>query len=302
MSPDSLPDVRSLLSDLSTWYPRLPLQQAAPLTGPTAECEALLYGKTGYADETLFLYGYDVGGREHCFLYDTPWDEVHRALGGGGPAEWYDGLKLPRSFRVRYSAVEPFRHEIIDPLLKQMMKRPLRRLGTRHAVPHPLTARAEEVLRDIEHWDERLFFLRRGRYLESAGEGRATGWTPATAVFGGLVGNESISYAHYRFTAGGTEYVFAVKPPPPNSRMIPEGYSPQASRKERRAHLAGARRQEQAFRSLASGQTLRVRFNPRDPGEHSLELPPLREGEAAPGIDPSTTAYQLEPVVLPSSR
>ncbi|HYH96413.1 hypothetical protein [Hyalangium sp.] len=32
------------------------LQKAAPLEGRTAECEAVLYGELGYADETLFLY------------------------------------------------------------------------------------------------------------------------------------------------------------------------------------------------------------------------------------------------------
>jgi hypothetical protein len=272
------------------------------LAGPTAECEALLYGKTGFADETLFLYGYCVGAREHCFLYDTPWDELHRALGGGSPAEWYDGLEMPRAFRVRYSVSDPTKHEILDPLLKEMMKRPVRPLGTRPGGPHLLTARAEEVLRDIESWDGRLHYLRHGRYLVPANDPRAAGWTPAMAVFGGLVGSGSVTYAHYRYSVGETGYVFAVKPSPPISEMTPSDHSPGTSRKERRAHLAAARRQEQAFRSLVSGQQVRVRFNPQDPGEHSFELPPLQEGEHPPIVDPLCVAYQLEPIRPPSLR
>lgn len=302
MPPAPLPDVRTLLSGLSTWLYRLPVQKAEPLAGPTAEVEAILYGRTGFADETLFLYGYCVGASEHCFLYDTPWDEVHRALGGGTPAEWYDGLSMPRAFRVRYSALEPSKHEILDPLLKEMMNRPIRPLGTRPGSTQLLTAPAKEVLRDIEHWDQRLRFLRVGRFLVPADDPKASSWTPVTAVFGGIVGSGSTSYAHYRYSASGTEYVFAVKPAPPISEMTPSDYSPGSSRKERRAHLAAARRQEQAFRSLVSGQEVRIRFNPQTPAEHSLELPPLQEGERPPTVDQLSVVYQLEPVELPSIK
>ncbi len=296
--PPPLPDdPRTILADLPTWHPWLPKQQAVPLVGLTGEAEAILYGKTGYADETLFLYGYTVGEHEHCFLYDTPWDEVHRAY-GKGPAEWYDGLETPRLFRVRYSASDPRQHEIIDPLLKAMMERPLHRLGTRPAVAHPLTARADEILRHIDRWDERLQYLRPGSYLEPANDPRTEGWTPVTARFGGIVGEGDAVYAHYRFPVEGTEYVFAVKLT--RSEMTPNDHAPQSSRKERRAHLKSERRREQSLQSLASGQEVRVRFNPRNPAHHTLELPPLREGEPPPVLGQATTAYQLEPFV-PSS-
>lgn len=297
MATPDLPDVRTLLSDLPTWLYRLPVQRAAPLEGRGVECDAVLYGVLGYADETLFLYGYCVGELEHCFLYDTPWDETHRALGGGEPAEWYDGLEMPRSFRMRYSVEEPTRHEILDSRLKAMMERPLRSLGTRYAVPHLLTARAADVLRDIHLWDERIRYLRRGRYLVPDRDREVAGWTPAVARFGGLVGSGSATYAHYRYAVDGTEYVFAVKAQPPRSRMTPSDHAPQTSRKERRAHLAIARRQEQGFRTLQGGQELHVRFNPRDPGEHTLGAPLLPEGADPLELDPSTVVYQLEPVV-----
>lgn len=302
MPPAPLPDVRTLLSDLSTWLYRLPVQSAAPLAGPTVECEALLYGETGFADETLFLYGYCEGAREHCFLYDTPWDELHRALGGGAPAEWYDGLETPRTFRVRYSVSEPTKHEILDPLLKQMMARPIRYLGTRPGGPHLLTTRAEEVLRDIDTWDDRLRYLRQGRYVVAVDDPRAVDWTPVMAVFGGIVGSGSTAYAHYRYPVGDTGYVFAVKPTPPISEMTPSDHAPGTSRKERRAHLAEARRQEQALRSLVIGQDVRVRFNPQAPAEHSLELPPLPGEERPPRMDPFCVVYQLEPLALPSRK
>ncbi len=292
--PPPLPDPRTILADISTWHMWLPKQYAVPLVGPTGEADAILYGRTGYADETLFLYGYTVGEHEHCFLYDTPWDETHRAY-GNGPSEWYDGLEMPRPFRVRYSVSEPERHEIVDPLLKEMMKRPLHRIGTRPAVAHPLTARADEVLLHIDRWDERLPYLRPGSYLEPANGPRAAGWTPVTARFGGIVGRGDAVYAHYRFPVDGTEYVFAVKLE--RSEMTPSDYAPQSSRKERRAHLKSERRQDQAIRSLESGQELRVRFSPNDPKQHTLELPPLRDGEPPPVLGGSTTAYQLEPLV-----
>ena len=297
-----MPDVRTLLSELRTWHSRLPVQQAAPVQGLAATCEALLYGELGYADETLFLYGYSVGEDEHCFLYDTPWDEVHRALGGGHPPEWYDGLEMPRSFQVRYAVAEPRRHEILDPLLREMMQRPLRYVGTRPAVPHLLTAGAEALLRDIQEWDERLRFLRRGYTLLAADEPRAEGWTQAVARFGGLVGSGSATYAHYRYAAAGTNYVFAVKCQPPLARMTPSSHAPMNSRKERRAHLALARRQEQGFRLLSPGEELQVRFNPVDPGEHALG-PILRSVGPEPlELSSSVVAFQLEPVRLPRSR
>lgn len=301
MPTERFPEVRTLLREIGTWQFRLPEQGWERLTGAVGESEGVLYGRTGYADETLYIYGYGVGEQEHCFVYDTPWDETHRALGGSTTVEWYDGVKTPRAFRVRYSVAEPWRHVVVDPLLKQMMRRPVRRLGTRPAVRNPLTAGAEEVLAGIEGWAERLNFLRRVRYIRSMVEAQGAGWTPAMAVFGGLVGAGEDTYAHYRYKAGETQYVFAVQPRAPGAEMTPEAYSPQASRQERRAHLGGARKQEQAFRALASGELLRVRFNPGDPGEHALELPPLRPGEAPPVIDPITQVYQLEPLTQPSS-
>ncbi|WP_163998479.1 DUF3592 domain-containing protein [Pyxidicoccus caerfyrddinensis] len=302
MSAELPSEVRTRLSQLTTWHFRLPVHHFAPLTGRTVEAEALLYGELGYADETLFLYGYCVGADEYCFLYDTPWDEVHRALNGASPNEWYDGLVMPRAFRVRYSVSAPERHEMVDPLLRSMMERPFRYLGTRAAVPRPLTATAEEVLRDIDLWDERLRYLRRGRYLVPQDVSQTAEWTPAVARFGGLVGRGDAEYAHYRYEVGGTSYVFAVKTVPPISRMTPSDHSPQASRKRRRAHLALARRQEQGFRLLSSGQEIGVRFNPKEPAEHVLGAPMLPAGAPPLDIDPSTSVYQLEPIVFPRSK
>ncbi|QDE95858.1 hypothetical protein BHS05_08200 [Myxococcus xanthus] len=293
MPAEPLPDVRTLLSRLPAWHFRLPEYRAAPVEGRAVTCDAVLYGTLGYADETLFLYGYNVGEDEHCFLYDTPWDETHRAYARGQPPEWYDGLQMPRAFQVRHAVAEPSRHEILDPLLKVMMERPLRYLGTRPAIPRLLAAGAAEVLGDIQEWDARLRFLRRGRYLLSAGAPEASGWTPVEARFGGLAGSGNTTYAHYHYDVGATGYVFAVKCQPPLARMTPSDHAPQTSRKERRAHLALARRQEEGFRLLTPGQPLQVRFNPADPGEHALGTLDLA---------PSTAAYQLEPVVLPRSK
>lgn len=297
MTSVALSDVGTLLSNLNETYSDLPIHRVVPLVGPTRECDAILYGQTGFADETLFLYGYDAESIEHCFLYDTPWDEVHRAYNGGKPVEWYDGLEMPRSFRVRHSVEHPAQHEILDPLLKEMMKRPLRRLGTRPAILHPFTAQAEEVLRDIEAWGERLRYLRRGSYVEPAGSPKVNDWTPTMARFGGVVGSEGARYVHYRFTGGDTEYVFAMKPTV--RKMIPRSHAPMTSRKERRAHLSEERRYGLTLGSFVSGQEVRVRFNPQAPVEHSLEFAPQREGDPPPVIPVSTVTYQLEPVALP---
>ncbi|NVJ19972.1 hypothetical protein HUW62_01800, partial [Myxococcus sp. AM011] len=185
MSAEMPTDVRTLLDQLRTLHSRMPVHQFAPLTGRTAEGDALLYGVTGYADETLFLYGYCVGKTEYCFLYDSPWDDLHRGMFGGF-REWYDDLVMPRAFRMRYSISEPKQHEVLDPLLQPMMERPPRYLGTRAAVLHPLTATAEEVLRDIDRWDERLRYLRRAQSLVPQDASQVEGWTPAVARFGGL--------------------------------------------------------------------------------------------------------------------
>lgn len=294
MSAEMPTDVRTLLDQLRTVYSRLPVHPFAPLTGRTAEADALLYGVTGFADETLFLYGYCVGRSEYCFLADSPWDEVHRGMFGGF-REWYDDLVMPRAFRMRYRVSEPQQHEVLDPLLQPMMERPPRYLGTRDSVPHLLTATAEEVLRDIDRWDERLGFLRHSRYLLPLDASQSAEWTPAVARFGGLVGHGEGEYAHYGYTVGETSYVFAVKTVSPISRMTPSDHSPFSSRKKRREHLALARQQEQGFRKLASGQEIEVRFNPKDPSEHVLGAPLL-------AITPSTGVYQLEPIVLARSR
>lgn len=294
MSAEMPTEVRALLDQLRTVHSRLPVHHFAPLTGRTAEGDALLYGMTGYADETLFLYGYCVGKTEYCFLYDSPWDDLHRGM-FGGPREWYDDLVMPRAFRMRYCVSEPQQHEVLDPLLQPMMERPPRFLGTRDSVAHPLTATAEEVLRDIDRWDERLSFLRRARSLVPQDASQVEGWLPAVARFGGLVGHGEGEYAHYRYTVGETSYVFAVKTEAPLSKMTPSDHAPSSTRKERRAHLALARQQQQGFRQLSSGQEIGVRFNPEDPAEHVLGAPLL-------DITSSTAAFQLEPIVLARSR
>ena len=88
----------------------------------------------------------------------------------------YDGLLMPRPFRVRYSVEQPDQHEILDPLLREMMKRTLHRIGTRPAVAKPLTASAEEVLAHIDRWDERLRYLRRRRYLSAETSQKSSDW------------------------------------------------------------------------------------------------------------------------------
>ncbi|AKQ68416.1 hypothetical protein A176_005328 [Myxococcus hansupus] len=297
-----MPDARTILSDLRTWHPRLPHHLAGPLEGPTATGDALLYGVSGYADETLFLYGYCVGEEEHCFFYDTPWDELHRALGGGHPPEWYDGLEMPCPFRVRYAVAAPSRHEILDAPLSEMMTRPLRYVGTRPAVPRLLTAGAEAVLRDIEDWEPRLRYLRRGHLLESGDAPKADAWTQAVARFGGLVGHGDATFAHYRYEAGGRAHVFAVKCQPPLARMTPSDHAPFTSRKQRREHLALARRQEQGFRLLEPGQLLQVKFNPADPGAHVLGPVLTPAGPQPFELAPGVVAHQLEPVEVPRRR
>ena len=285
-----LPDTRTILAELEHWLGRLRDQNVAPLTGPTQETDALLHGRLQSQDDTLFLYGYTVGPREHCFLYDTPWDERGR-VPRPGHLEWYDGLELPRVFRVRYSVQEPDRHEILDPLLREMMKRTLRRLGTRPAVAHPLTASAQEVLAQFDRWEERLPLLRRGGRLTPASAPEAAHWPVARARFGAVVGREAHPFLSYAFDGGSTRYVFVVPLTQPGSRMTASGDSPDDSRAERRAHLARVRGQEQALRSLVGAEDVPVRFHPEDPGRHALVL--------APEPDASTETFQLEPLAFP---
>ncbi|MFY0572214.1 hypothetical protein ACN28E_51435 [Archangium lansingense] len=301
MSHPPLPDTRTILADLNDWYSKLPYQHAEPLTGPTREVHAVLHGWMEYYDETLFLYGYTVGALEHCFFYDTPWDERGRVLGKGHHSEWYDGLAMPRPFRVRYSVAQPDRHEILDPLLCEMMKRPLHRLGTRPAVERPFTATAEEVLAHIDRWDERLPFLRRRRYLHIATPKESSGWLPTLARFGNVVGKGDGAYMPYEFEVESSRFVFAVKLTHSFSRMTPNDHAPSSSRAERRAHLSAARRQDQTLQELVGAQDVRVRYNPDNPGLHALELPLLQPGEPQLMLD-RYTMYQLEPIVFPPPR
>jgi hypothetical protein len=293
-----LPDTRTMLATLYQWFGKLPVQSVAPLTGPTRETDALLHGRIQCQDDTLFLYGYTVGTLEHCFFYDTPWDESCR-VPRAGHLEWYDGLSMPRAFRVRYSVSQPDWHEILDPLLQAMMKRTLRRLGTRPAVANPLTASAPQVLAQIDRWDERLRLLRRGRFLLPSSAPEAAQWLPTLARFGAVVGKDDASYLPYEFEVGATRYVFAVKLAQWDSRMTPRDHSPDASRAERRAHLAEVRRREQGLRLLAGARDVPVRFHPEDPGQHALELLPLQPGEPSPVLESGTTTYQLEPLAFP---
>lgn len=294
-----LPATRTMLARLYEWFGKLPFQHFVPLTGPTRETDALLHGRITCEDDTLFLYGYDVGGREHCFFYDTPWDESRRVPRADN-REWYDGLAMPRVFRVRYSVSQPDAHEILDPLLQAMMKRTLHRLGTRPAVAHPLTASAQQVLAQIDRWDERLHLLRRGGPLLPSTAPEAARWSPTLARFGAVVGKEDAAYLPYEFEGRATRYVFAVKLAQPDSGMTPLDHSPDASRAERRAHLAEVRRREQGLRLLAGAQDVRVWFHPDDPGQHALELHPLQPGEPPPVLTSGTTTYQLEPISFPT--
>jgi hypothetical protein len=106
---------------------------------------------------------------------------------------------MPRPFRVRYSLSHPDRHEILDPRLGEMMKRPLHRVGTRPTVANPLTASAKEVLEQIDRWDERLDLLRRGQYLTAMNAPEVPGWLTARARFGDVVGMGDASYVPYEF-------------------------------------------------------------------------------------------------------
>ena len=293
-----LPDTRTILSDLGTWFSRLRTQYAEPLTGPTQETDALLHGRMQYDDDTLFLYGYTVGTREHCFFYDTPWDERCR-VPRPGHLEWYDGLEMPRAFRVRYSVSEPDRHEILDPLLQEMMKRTRHRVGTRLAVAHPLTASAEDVLARFDRWEERLPLLRRGELLTPVSAPEVSQWPSTSARFGDLVGREEDPFVSYAFDVGSTRYVFAMRLLQSGSRMTPSDSSPNRSRAERRAHLARVRGREQALRTLAGSRDVPVRFHPENPGRHALVLHSLQPGEPAPELDAYTRTFQLEPIVFP---
>ncbi|QRN96646.1 hypothetical protein JRI60_47970 [Archangium violaceum] len=302
MNPPSLPETRTILADINTWYSKLPDQHARPLTGPTREADAILHGWLEYYDETLFLYGYTVGALEHCFFYDTPWDERGRVLGKGHPSEWYDGLAMPRPFRVRYSVAQPHQHEILDPLLGEMMKRPLHRLGTRPAVVRPFTASAEEVLAHIDRWDERLPFLRRRRYLTTAARQEASGWLPALARFGHIVGTGDASYISYGFEVDSTRFVFAVKLMHSFSRMTRVAMSPVDRERSAGPTCRGCdgrtrpSRRSRGPRTCACGTTRRTPDNTPSSCPHSSpgSLPPCSTGTRRTSWSPSSSPHYAE--------
>ncbi|PTL77581.1 hypothetical protein [Vitiosangium sp. GDMCC 1.1324] len=119
--------------------------------------------------------------------------------------------------------------------------------------------------------------------------------------FGQVVGTGDGAYISYGFEVDSTRFVFAVKLTHAFSRMTPSDHSPGRSRAERRAHLSGVRQQDQAIQALAGAQDVRLRYDPENPGRHSLELPPLQPGEPPPMLD-HYKVYQLEPIVFPPPR
>ena len=121
------------------------------------------------------------------------------------------------------------------------------------------------------------------------------------ARFGDVVGTGDGAYLSYGFEVESTRFVFAVKLAHSLSRMTPGDHAPWTSRAERRAHLAEVRRQDQTLQALTGRQDVRVRYDPEDPGQHALELPPLQAGAPPFQLDPYTT-YQLEPIVFPPPR
>jgi len=62
-------------------------------------------------DSTYLLYSYMAGGKEYAFLWETPYDEMHRAYGKKN-STWYDSLNEGYVFRIRYDAGDPRRHFI----------------------------------------------------------------------------------------------------------------------------------------------------------------------------------------------
>ena len=275
-----LPDTRTILAHLESWFGRLRDQNTAPLTGPTRDTDALLQGRLQFQDNTLFLYGYTVGAREHCFLYDTPWDERGR-VPGVGPREWYDGLEMPRTFRVRHSVLEPDRHEILDPLLREMMKRTLRRLGTRPSVANPLTASARDVLAQFDRWEERLPLLRHSELLVQASAPEVAHWPLTRARFAKEVGRADNPFLPYTFDVGATRYEFALRLAQSGARMTSSDDSPHESRASRRAHLAQVRGQERGLRSLAGAQDV-VTANQATEAVHQVPSVPVRVSPYGP--------------------
>ena len=88
--------------------------EPAPAEQATATATATALSWVGHGEDTYIPYTYLVDGLAYCFLYLTPYDELHRAY-GNHPAEWYDELGCGVLFEVAYDPDDPARHRVLDP-------------------------------------------------------------------------------------------------------------------------------------------------------------------------------------------
>jgi hypothetical protein len=82
------------------------------------ESEATVIQYTSRFDSTYILYTYIVDGKEYAFLWETYYDETHRAYSKNSKSEWYDDVHQENAFKIEYASADPKKHYVVDKNLK----------------------------------------------------------------------------------------------------------------------------------------------------------------------------------------
>ncbi|MBN2154077.1 MAG: hypothetical protein JW839_21655, partial [Candidatus Lokiarchaeota archaeon] len=77
------------------------------------EALARFHAMVSDCDHWFLAYSFFSGGSEYAFLWETPYDEIHRKYAGVGT--WYDAVGTGTCFTVEHVAADPACHRSTAP-------------------------------------------------------------------------------------------------------------------------------------------------------------------------------------------
>lgn len=77
------------------------------------------HGWTSRYDWWFIMYSYSVGQTEYAFLWETYYDEIHRAY--SKETVWYDALRDTTYFMIRYNPKAPEEHYVTAIKFKELI-------------------------------------------------------------------------------------------------------------------------------------------------------------------------------------
>lgn len=78
-----------------------------------SETEATFLRWLSRYDDSYMLYSYKAEDKEYFFLWESYWDEYHRARSPNGEKVWYDDFPEGSKFKIKYLKSDPRVHYVV---------------------------------------------------------------------------------------------------------------------------------------------------------------------------------------------